>query len=597
MLRLSEISAAPDRLMRVLDDMKQHHARPKETEHGMLYVTNLSNFPSSLNVILVQDGVVDDHREDFMVNLNLKRCGCTGRAALTLAPPNDAQQDKFRHLYLIPDVIPTSFAAIELVRLVQCALCIYGYFPSKHIDGLLCDLTETSLFKWREEMRHLFVSTESNDGILGPSSVALLLGLLLGARYRLKMCGITAPKDPCSIGHWKSAIQVFLKQQKLPPTNGLDASTLQKLHNLTSKNRQRLLGSKTLRSQVTPLSRSSRAHGAEVETEDMEAFAAHVSGHRLKHLWQGKGGQPIDIPLALASSSNLLSPTQSSTDLKELARRRTGRRPDQQIRYGVGKIKGVAGNFSQKIASRSRRDLPDGLRDSAPLKLIQSASTTHSSLLPSEVYETDYEQDDDFAERQSLSDVISSSSEEEIDEVKARPRQLSTGSNVPRQHHLAWFPRRMSFSLAANAVLPWDQLPSNEWMSKDRKLEDIQKLNSAQLQELKSLTADLLAEPAYLPNQLSSFTKLVRDLQDRVYESNKLEEDVSADIKNAALSAAKLQYEEELLEDRLEDIEVSVDEFASTLAQLQSRMERLMQAGDEHPAWNRLSWLEKYIRK
>lgn len=50
-------------------------------------MTNLSSFPSALNVVAVPDGCVDAHREEFIVNENLRRMGCTGRSALTLDPP------------------------------------------------------------------------------------------------------------------------------------------------------------------------------------------------------------------------------------------------------------------------------------------------------------------------------------------------------------------------------------------------------------------------------------------------------------------------------------------------------------------------------
>ena len=60
--------------------INQYHARPKETRHGELLVTNLSSFPSALTVIPVPDGDIREHRKDFIVNENLKRMGCSGRS-------------------------------------------------------------------------------------------------------------------------------------------------------------------------------------------------------------------------------------------------------------------------------------------------------------------------------------------------------------------------------------------------------------------------------------------------------------------------------------------------------------------------------------
>jgi len=69
-------------------------------------VTNLSSFPSALTIIPVPDGDIRKHRQEFIVNEDLKRLGCSGRSGLTLSDPTPATQAKFHQLYKTCDRIP-----------------------------------------------------------------------------------------------------------------------------------------------------------------------------------------------------------------------------------------------------------------------------------------------------------------------------------------------------------------------------------------------------------------------------------------------------------------------------------------------------------
>jgi hypothetical protein len=137
--------------------------------------------------------------------------------------------------------------SLELVLLVQCGLCIYGVFPQEFVDGLICDVTESSIKEWRDNVAKKIFIDDYSDGIFGPSSVSSILGLLLGARYRLRICGISAPKDPFDISGWFVAVLTFKKQQMISnKTKYLDINTLQRLHEMTAKGAQRFLGSKVM---------------------------------------------------------------------------------------------------------------------------------------------------------------------------------------------------------------------------------------------------------------------------------------------------------------------------------------------------------------
>ena len=162
----------------------KYHARKKDTPLGTLMVTNLSGFPSALTVIQVPDGDLKAHREDFMVNENLKRMGCAGRAGLNLSPPVQATEAKFNRLYRTSDRIPLFNAVIELVKLCQAALMLFGKLAPEYADGLLCDVTEQAISDWWNDIGTEILNVEPTDGKLGPTTVAALLGLLLGSRNR-----------------------------------------------------------------------------------------------------------------------------------------------------------------------------------------------------------------------------------------------------------------------------------------------------------------------------------------------------------------------------------------------------------------------------
>ena len=283
--------------------VSQFHAREKETPLGTMMITNLSGFPSSLNVILVSNGDIKSHREDFAVNENLKRLGCSGRAGLTLSPPTAATQATFMSLYKTSDRIPFYNAVIELVKLCQTALTMFGTLAQEYGDGLLCDVTEMAINDWWTEFGTEHYNVEPSDGILGPTTVAALLGLFLGARSRLSVYGAPVAKDAFDIGNLKRGIAYFQKSQKLHRSRRLDRQTLDRLHRVTAKAASTGEGwrvQKAVKSTVAELSGKGgemvmgmvgardKATISDIETIDMEQFVQLVSGERAKWLWHGK---------------------------------------------------------------------------------------------------------------------------------------------------------------------------------------------------------------------------------------------------------------------------------------------------------------------
>ena len=286
------------RLRVYLRAITKYHARKKETPLGTMMVTNLSGFPSALTVIAVPDGDVKKHREDFIVNENMKRMGCSGRAGLNLSPPIGATQAKFMQLYRTSDRIPLYNAVIELVKLCQVGLLLFGILAPEYADGLLCDVTEQAINDWWTELGTDYFNIEPSDGILGPTTVAALLGMLLGARNRLNAAGSPVAKDVFDIVNTKRGIAHFQRAQKMERTRRFDRQTLDRLHRVTAKaaSGKGWTVPRAVKSTAAELSGKGgelvrgreKAGIAEIETLDIETFVQMGSGDRFKWLWYGK---------------------------------------------------------------------------------------------------------------------------------------------------------------------------------------------------------------------------------------------------------------------------------------------------------------------
>jgi hypothetical protein len=291
--------------------LNQYHARRRETSLGILMITNLSGFPSSLAVIPVPDGDLKKHRFDFFVAENLKRMGCSGRVGLTLSAPNSATVAKFHQLYKTSDKNSIYTSVIELVKLCQAALNIFDKLEFDYVDGLLCDVTEKAANDWWLDIGAEFYGIEPHDGILGPTTVAAMLGLLMGARNRLSAVGAPVPKDPFDIEGMKRGISNFQKHNRLERTRRLDRHTLDRLHKTSAKaaNAEGWSVPRAVKSTVAELSgkggemlaevvgRRDKAGIADIETSYIDRFEQLVYGQRCKWLWLGKPlkNQSVDL--------------------------------------------------------------------------------------------------------------------------------------------------------------------------------------------------------------------------------------------------------------------------------------------------------------
>ncbi|RHZ51091.1 putative Sin3 complex subunit (Stb2) [Aspergillus thermomutatus] len=288
------------RLKLYFNAVTQCQARTKDTPLGTVMVTDLSSFPSALTVIPVPDGDILRHKEDFIVNENLKRLSCAGRAGLKLQPPAPATVAKFYQLYRTSERVPVYSAVVELVKQCQIALTMFGLLAPEYADGLLCDVTETAIHDWWTEFGIDLYNIEPSDGVLGPTTVAALLGTFMGARNRLHAFGAPVGKDAFDTRSLKRAIESFQKSQKMERTRRLDRQTLDRLHRATAKAANAEGWTDAVKSTMAELS----GHGgemvmgmvrgrekggiADIETLELENFASLITGERAKWLWRGK---------------------------------------------------------------------------------------------------------------------------------------------------------------------------------------------------------------------------------------------------------------------------------------------------------------------
>ena len=327
--------------------MQQYHARPKETPLGELMVTNLSSFPSALTVISVPDGDVRKHRQAFIVNEDLKRLGCSGRSGMTLAEPTKATQDKFMSLYKTSDRNAISPSVLELTKLCQLALYIFGKLEWEYIDGLLCDVTEKAINDWWTEIGSEYFNIEPTDGILGPTTVAALLGTLMGARNRLSWYGAPVGKDIFEIDNTKRGIGSFQKATKLERSRRLDHQTLRKLHTVSAKaaagdggwgvqkavkSTVEGFGGKRGELVIGMVGRKEKANMGDIETLDIDKFINLASGERAKWLWHGKPRRSAMDHHEVADIGNMLFGKDEAHTQQQQATRRVQPLPtDEEV--------------------------------------------------------------------------------------------------------------------------------------------------------------------------------------------------------------------------------------------------------------------------
>ncbi|KAF9338169.1 hypothetical protein BG006_009544 [Podila minutissima] len=363
------------RLEKVFDKLRVAGARPKETPRGQLFVTNLSLFASSLNIVLVpQDGDFDLYQRRFYLNLNLRRMGCSGRSALTSKSPSDAQREKFNQLYKIQDSGDFEETVIRLVEMVQNCLYIFGLFKLADVDGLLCNATEMGL----DEFYTTFLSTKfqrplNHENMLDPNVLAGMFSKVSNIRGKLQHLINNVPKDPFAEPvAFINAVKAYQTKKPDLKARFLDSKTVDSINAAyqSSFNPQGLKVHKVLKSKIEDFSGMTVVN-PEGETTDLEVFAKHIHADSLKQVWKGKPKHRPDMADALASGDWL-------TGGKELGK---------SLVRGLTKTTRDTKNASQSLksmaAGKNRQSLLLSKGKTAPFLNLKEGGMTDDTLVTS----------------------------------------------------------------------------------------------------------------------------------------------------------------------------------------------------------------------
>lgn len=206
----------------------------------LLFVTNISALPSSLNLIPISDGDTRPVEGIFMINSNLRKLSCGGRSMSLIADKvSDASEDKFRQMYKVyNEAVPIKFAIKELVNLIQTCLFYFDLLDARYCDGLLCKKTEDAISNWWNliGLPHFNIKPNPKNGILPAKTVAAIISLTLSVKMRLQLFGgCDVPKDPFDFENFMISIGQFQKQVKIDKRRKLDLLTLLKLFYLTNQ--------------------------------------------------------------------------------------------------------------------------------------------------------------------------------------------------------------------------------------------------------------------------------------------------------------------------------------------------------------------------
>ena len=204
-------------------------AKPRLTPHGTLMLTSLAHFRSDYTIVHIPLGNFPLVRDHLYANINLLRMGCSGRSALTLEDPSDSTKDRFMSSYHLHD-IPTSLehlplrspekapktkdrpsfvpTVLELVKLLQASLALFGFYPLSSFDGLLCDESVDGIKLWIAhvggpcvglEVFFFLLSISLLSSVLQPSErladpvfVSAILSLVLSTRNKLAHLGYSS---------------------------------------------------------------------------------------------------------------------------------------------------------------------------------------------------------------------------------------------------------------------------------------------------------------------------------------------------------------------------------------------------------------------
>ncbi|AEY96346.1 FADR126Cp [Eremothecium gossypii FDAG1] len=290
--------AWPELLRQWWRQVAAYSTQQEPGEGRQVIITNISQVPSTLNLLHVEGGDLRSVWPRYQVNFNLKRLGCAGRSALLCAEPLPASLDKFLQLYKISmrDFEQAKRSVVQLVQLIQLILGYFGVLGREFQDGILCQRTEAALEEWWAVYGTTYLAVERprKESVLGPLSVSAVVSLLLACYFKLVVADVSSLKDPLDESSMFSAVYAFQRRHGLEKTACLDLRTVSKLFEVTSKtfNTDIFKFKRVVKSTVQDIAgKGNPIHlSSDILTTDLEKLVSRLRcGASLRAFWSGKG--------------------------------------------------------------------------------------------------------------------------------------------------------------------------------------------------------------------------------------------------------------------------------------------------------------------
>lgn len=611
------------------DELLKGYARAKETELGVLFVTSLSSFPSFLTLVSVPGGDVRKTWEFFDVNENLKRMGCGGRASLAICEPSGTTAAKFKNIYKIHETVPICFAVKEVVVLVQLSLFYFGVLQPEYCDGLLCNETVEAINTWWDLWGVRKYNTKPKDGVLGPSTVAGLIGFVIGVRnrnaYVLNSSKIV--KDPFDVEGFIAGLGRFQKHERLPKSRIIDQRTMDRLHMLTNKGSYNSDIIDLFKSSIKEVSGKQHLHMTSSETFNLEQLTKSLQGARCKYLWAGKGSQrPVEntllqncvgIPMssightetvvtrdirrvirnpAASTQTSLVSnnktqapavPDTSRRAMFKLRKRDVVEVPPSRIYRGIrGRLRSTSPNDSVDDDIAGTR-----ANSSTPELDLPLDDVLTDRLVPQEYHDSD-DSDDDIRSRPRRQDSIktthTNASRTSLDTKPAlhfRKRSKSVDQfhhelQVPEQlekHHRSVM-RRNSFSLIENFILR--QPPEKSFVSEKRIRRSYEKsqlyhfLFKRHVKKIRQVCEQIDQESRMLGKAKMRDDVLFDKLTSYLKNSYREEARLKAALHEVEVMSSRIRYESKMLQSKIQDVEETMESFVGKVQSLEERVQK-----------------------
>ncbi|SMN21826.1 similar to Saccharomyces cerevisiae YMR053C STB2 Protein that interacts with Sin3p in a two-hybrid assay and is part of a large protein complex with Sin3p and Stb1p [Maudiozyma saulgeensis] len=195
-------------------------------------------------------------------------------------------------------IIQESYEVIYMVNLIHISLYYFNLY-SGNTDGLICKGTTLSIEKWwlHYGKPYLGIERPRNEPSVGPTTVAGILSLVLSCYFKLILEDCMNTKDPFDKIEFNNAVRLFQKKYNLIGesiiSGKLDIVTVEKLFEVTQKYsiHDIIKFKKMVKSRVQDLTGKGNpiTLSHEILTTELNSLVSNIHGGTLGLLWKGKG--------------------------------------------------------------------------------------------------------------------------------------------------------------------------------------------------------------------------------------------------------------------------------------------------------------------